>query len=350
MRCELFNVRHESNQLSFVQSAELSLKFKQHLRLLWRELLLERRLIARPGLRIHRIESRQHRAALDLAHDPGLLRLLRRPFRQHMIEHRLRDQHRAILVGNHNVVRKHRNAATTDWLAPANEGQPGYGGRRRRAAAPRTVSHVKLFSGVVICARCDHIMAVQMDIGYGTPLRCTNANRFGQHNDGTQKKYTVSYNKVMTALHDDFLDLRNETTRAEILAAAKQGNNSDNSQEQLDALDARLKRLETAQQRIDSDYYIDERIDTARHTALSNDIARQVKEAEQQRTQLQRTLNEQYSYEHFAESLADTALHGLERLAWPVREANAWLRATLRIYVQDCEVTEIKYLPPNYML
>lgn len=220
----------------------------------------------------------------------------------------------------------------------------------RRTDAPRTVSHVKLLSGVVICARCDHVMAVQMDIGYGPPLRCTNAIRFGQHNDGTQKKYTVSYNKVMEALHSDFLDLQNETTRAEILAAAQKSANTDNSQDQLEALEARLKRLEAAQQRIDSDYYIDERIDTQRHTALSVDIARQVKEAQQQIEQLQRTIGEQYSYEHFADSLADTAQHGLERLAWPVREANAWLRQTLRIYVQDCEVVEIKYLPPNYML
>jgi hypothetical protein len=111
-----------------------------------------------------------------------------------------------------------------------------------------------------------------------------------------------------------------------------------------------MKRLEAAQQRIDSDYYIEERIDTARHTALSADIARQVKEVEQQRTQLRHKLSEQYSYEHFALSLADTAQQWQERLARPVRDANAWLRQTLRIYVQDCAVVEIKYLPPNYVL
>lgn len=125
---------------------------------------------------------------------------------------------------------------------------------------------------------------------------------------------------------------------------------TDGSREQLEALEARLKRLEAAQQRIDSDYYIEERIDITRHRALSDDILRQVKECEQQRTQLQRTLSEQYSHDQFAESLIDTAEHGLARLEGPVREANAWLRQTLRIYVQDCMVTEIRYLPPNFML
>lgn len=220
----------------------------------------------------------------------------------------------------------------------------------RRASAPRTVSHVKLFSGVVICQRCDHVMAVQKDIGYGSPLRCTNVIRFGAHNDGTLKKATVSHNTLMAAVRADFLSLRNKRTRAAILAAAKQSANTDGSQEQLEALEARLKRLEAAQQRIDSDYYIEERIDITRHRALSDDILRQVKECEQQRTQLQRTLSEQYSHDQFAESLIDTAEHGLARLEGPVREANAWLRQTLRIYVQDCQVTEIRYLPPNFML
>jgi len=220
----------------------------------------------------------------------------------------------------------------------------------RRADAPRTVSHVKLFSGVVICARCNHVMSVQTDIGYGSALRCENVTRFGVHKDGTPKKATISHSKLTTALRAGLLDLQDETTRSEILAAAQQTTHTDNNADQLDALDARLKRLEAAQQRIDSDYYIEERIDTARHTALSADIARQVKEAEQQRAQLRQKLNEQYSYEHFAESLADTAQHWQDRLALPVRDANAWLRQTLRIYVQDCAVVEIKYLPPNYML
>jgi DNA invertase Pin-like site-specific DNA recombinase len=220
----------------------------------------------------------------------------------------------------------------------------------RRADAPRTVSHVKLFSGVVICQRCDHIMSVQTDIGYGSALRCENVIRFGAHRDGTPKKATISHSKLMTALRSDLQGLQDETTRTEILAAAQQSTQSDNNVEQLDALEARLKRLEAAQQRIDSDYYIEERIDTARHTALSADIARQVKEVEQQRTQLRHKLSEQYSYEHFALSLADTAQQWQERLARPVRDANAWLRQTLRIYVQDCAVVEIKYLPPNYVL
>jgi hypothetical protein len=53
-----------------------------------------------------------------------------------VIEQRLRDQHRTVLIGDDDVVRKHRNPAAADRLAPADEGQPGDRGRRREAVAP----------------------------------------------------------------------------------------------------------------------------------------------------------------------------------------------------------------------
>ena len=62
--------------------------------------------VARLGLGVHRIEAGQCRAVVHLVDDPGFHPLLLRPFGQHMVEQRLRDQHRAVLVGDDDVVRE----------------------------------------------------------------------------------------------------------------------------------------------------------------------------------------------------------------------------------------------------
>src|SRR5215204_2967100 len=74
--------------------------------------------VARLGLGVHRIEAGQCRAIVHLVDDPGFHPLLLRPFGQHMVEQRLRDQHRAVLVGDDDVVGKHRYPAASDRLAP----------------------------------------------------------------------------------------------------------------------------------------------------------------------------------------------------------------------------------------
>src|SRR6266436_291031 len=92
--------------------------------------------VARLGLGIHGIEARQYRAGVHLLDDPGFHPLLFCAFGQNEIEKRLRDHHGAVLIGDDDVVRKHRNAAAADGFAPTDEGQPGDRGRRREAVAP----------------------------------------------------------------------------------------------------------------------------------------------------------------------------------------------------------------------
>ena len=55
---------------------------------------------------------------------------------QHMVEKRLRDQHRAIAVDNNDVIGHHGDTAATDRLLPADEGQARHRRRRRTACRP----------------------------------------------------------------------------------------------------------------------------------------------------------------------------------------------------------------------
>jgi hypothetical protein len=56
--------------------------------------------------------------------------------RNHRIEQRRRYQYRTIGIGHHDVVGEHRDAAATYRLLPADEGQAGHRGRRRRTLTP----------------------------------------------------------------------------------------------------------------------------------------------------------------------------------------------------------------------
>ncbi len=54
----------------------------------------------------------------------------------HLLDQRLRDHHRAVVVGDDDVAREHRDAAAADRLLPADEGEAGDRGRRGGARAP----------------------------------------------------------------------------------------------------------------------------------------------------------------------------------------------------------------------
>jgi len=239
--------------------------------------------------------------------------------------------------------------AKGDWIIIITEAEAEMivAERERRRYARRSVSNTYLLSGVVYCARCKRpmIMAVNRrnrpSARIQQSLRCPIGNT-GYHLDGAPKKAFISVNKVLVALHEEFLDLQNETTRADIVALSGA---VQIDQGQLDALDARQKRLEASQSRVDRDYYLDERIDIARHRALSDDIARQLVDVGRQRDQLQRLVREQQSRVLLAESLADTAVTGPAILTdSDVKKSNAWLRQRLRIYVMDRQVIRIDYL------
>ena len=92
-------------------------------------------LVARLGLVVRRIEAGQRHAALDLADHPGLVKLVLLAFAGDEIDQRLRDHHRAVVVGDDHVARKDRAAAAGDRLVPADEGEPIDRRRRRRALA-----------------------------------------------------------------------------------------------------------------------------------------------------------------------------------------------------------------------
>jgi len=216
--------------------------------------------------------------------------------------------------------------------------------RARRVHAPRTVSHVTLFSGVVWCQRCNRPMSAATDKGFGHAYRCNHVNRFGAHADGQTKRSLISYNKLMEAAIEAITEIQDASTRAEIIAARIQPQGND-ATAQLAALDARLKRLEAAQQRIDRDYYIDERVDITRHRALSDDIQRQISELARQHSDVEQQAQVQQAAANLADDLADIASVGLAKLAMPVREANAWLRRSLRIYMLDCEAVQVDFLP-----
>src|ERR1700742_2394412 len=64
------------------------------------------RCVARLGLGIHRIETRQHGAVVHLVDDPGFHPFLLRPLGKHMLYEGLRDQHRAVLVDDDDVIRE----------------------------------------------------------------------------------------------------------------------------------------------------------------------------------------------------------------------------------------------------
>src|ERR1700740_1762042 len=92
--------------------------------------------VTRLGLRIHGIEAGQHRAVVHLIDDPGFHPFLLGPLRENVVEEGLRDQHRAIPVGDHDVIREYRNATTADRLVPADESQSRDRWRRRITVAP----------------------------------------------------------------------------------------------------------------------------------------------------------------------------------------------------------------------
>src|ERR1700694_3315362 len=92
--------------------------------------------IARLGLGIHRVETRQHRARVHLLDDPGFHSLLLRTFGQDEVEKRFWNHHGTVLIGDDNVVREDRDTAATDRFAPTDECQPGDRGRSREAVAP----------------------------------------------------------------------------------------------------------------------------------------------------------------------------------------------------------------------
>src|SRR5690606_31339435 len=91
---------------------------------------------ARSGLRVHRIEARERHAFLDLADDPGLGLLLLDGRGDDLLDERLRDHDGTVVVRDDDVVRKDGDAAATDRLVPAAEGETGDGGRRGGALAP----------------------------------------------------------------------------------------------------------------------------------------------------------------------------------------------------------------------
>src|SRR5258708_26747914 len=72
--------------------------------------------VARLGLGVHRIKARQRRAVIHLVDDPPFHPLLLRPLGQYAVDQRLRDQHRAVLIGDHNIVRKYRTPAAAARL------------------------------------------------------------------------------------------------------------------------------------------------------------------------------------------------------------------------------------------
>src|SRR6185437_16344220 len=80
-------------------------------------------LIARLGLGVRRIEAGQLLAALDLAHDPRLEPLLLGPSGCHLLDQIGRDEHRAVAVGDDDIIGEDRDSATADRLLPADEGK-----------------------------------------------------------------------------------------------------------------------------------------------------------------------------------------------------------------------------------
>src|SRR4029453_3367159 len=75
--------------------------------------------VARLGLGVHRIEAGQCRAVVPFIDDPGSHPLRVRPLGPHMTEQPLRDQLRAVQVGDDDVVREYRDPTAADRLTPA---------------------------------------------------------------------------------------------------------------------------------------------------------------------------------------------------------------------------------------
>lgn len=212
--------------------------------------------------------------------------------------------------------------------------------KERRRTARRSVSDTYLFSGAVWCAHCNRrmIMATNLRNRPSKRIQLSMCCR------GGHPKAFISVNKILKIVQSDFDDIQDETTRARLVAARSMHQTTD-AQSQLDALDARLKRLDSSQSRIDQDYYIHERIDNNRHRSLSDAITQQRQDIAQQQAEFRKQLSQQQSTQRFADSLADTAQHGIAWLNSPdVKAANAWLRQRLKIYVADGKVIRVEYL------
>src|SRR6516225_5433298 len=99
-------------------------------------LLLLRSGVASLGLGVHGIEARQGGAIVHLIDDPGFHSFLFGALGQHMVEEGLRDQHGAVLIGDHDIIGEYGNAAAADRLTPTHEGQARDRRRRGIAVAP----------------------------------------------------------------------------------------------------------------------------------------------------------------------------------------------------------------------
>ena len=85
---------------------------------------------------VRRVEARQFRSVCDFIHDPGLHPLLLRRDPDYVLDERGRNQHRAIVVHDNDIVGIDGDAAAADRLLPIDEGETSHRGRRGCALAP----------------------------------------------------------------------------------------------------------------------------------------------------------------------------------------------------------------------
>ncbi len=218
-----------------------------------------------------------------------------------------------------------------------------------RRNARRSVSNTYLLSGVVWCGHCNQRMVMATTVRsrptkrLQLSLRCNQAAHAKRHLDGTPMHAFISVARVLEAIKADFVDLQNEAVRSEIVAS-QQGQRNEALQSQIIAIDGRVRQLKDSQKKIDVDYYVNHRIDAERHELLSAEIEKQLSAATTQRKALEAEHKHQKAQDRFADTLADTAAHGLTMLASDnAKTANAWLRQRIKVYVELRQVVRIEY-------
>src|SRR5437879_494469 len=82
-------------------------------------------LVFRLVLSIRRIQSWKWRATLYLTHDPSFQPFLLYRRCDHVIKHLFRNEYRAVLVDDDDVIWKYRDAAAVDGLLPSDKGKSG---------------------------------------------------------------------------------------------------------------------------------------------------------------------------------------------------------------------------------
>jgi len=201
-----------------------------------------------------------------------------------------------------------------------------------RDKSPRSVSNTYRFSRMLICHVCGSPMSVNRMSSKGytyTYYRC----------DGNHSR--IREHEVAGELRAHIIWLQDTAHREQIIADVDVISTASIMAE-MERYQAAIDKAQAGIKRADDDHYIHGRLDSERYASIVASAQRAIANAQAEITKLQDRLHEAEKAATLAAQLETIQEYGLEYLDMEdVREANAWLHAHFRVYVDGKTVVAI---------